>query len=48
MNTRIAWVSMIGKELLCRREPTNQEDRFAVMISAKDSTIVRHVARKIL
>ena len=32
------WVSIVGEELSCRREPTNQEDRFAVTVT-KDSIV---------
>ena len=35
------WVSVVGEEL-CRRDPTNQEDRFGVTIT-KDSSIVGHM-----
>ena len=34
-----AWVSVVGEELLCRRELTNWEDRIAVTVT-KDPTIV--------
>ena len=27
------WVSVVGEELSRRREPTNWEDRFAVMVT---------------
>ena len=26
------WVAVVGKELSCRREPINREDRFAVAL----------------
>ena len=38
------WVAVVG-ELLCTREPTNREDRFAVAVP-KDSNIVGHVPNK--
>ena len=37
---------MVGEEPSCSREPTNQEDHFAVAVM-KDSNIVGHVPRKI-
>ena len=40
------WVAVVGEELPCRREPTNQEDRSTVAV-VKDSNIVGHVPRKI-
>ena len=39
------WVSLVG-ELSCRKEPTNWENQFAVVLT-KDSTIVRYMPRKI-
>ena len=39
-------MAVVGKELSCRREPTNREDHFAIAV-VKDSNIVGHVPRKI-
>ena len=40
-------MAVVGEELSCRREPTNQEDRLAVAV-VKDSNFVDHVSRKIV
>ena len=29
------WVAVVDEELSCRREPTNQEDRFAVVVDVR-------------
>ena len=38
------WVAVAGEEPSCRREPTNREDRFAVVV-VKDPNVVGHVQR---
>ena len=40
------WDAVIGKELLCEREPDNRSDRYAVAIK-EDGIIIGHLPRKI-
>ena len=40
------WVAVVDEELSCRREPTNREDGFAVVV-VKDSNVVGHILKKI-
>ena len=40
------WNASIGEQLLCRREPDNPSDRYAVAV-IKDGTIIGHLSRKI-
>ena len=40
------WDAVIGKELLCKREPDNKSNRYAVVIK-KDGIIIGHLPRKI-
>ncbi len=40
------WTAAIGEELVCRREPTNSKDRYAVSVM-KEENIIGHVPRKI-
>ena len=46
MNTRVCG-SMIDEQFSCRREPTNWENKFAVVIS-RDTIIVGHVREIVL
>ena len=39
-------MALVGEELSCRREPTNQEDHFFVVV-VNDSNIVGHIPRKV-
>ena len=38
------WDTMIGEELLCKREPDNRSDRYAVAVK-KDGIIIGHLLR---
>ena len=40
------WTPVIGEELICRREPSNAMDPYAVSV-IKDSIVVGHLPRKI-
>ena len=40
------WTAVVDEELICRREPFNTADPFAVAV-VKNSTAVGHVPRKI-
>ena len=40
------WISSVGEELPCQREPANLHDRHAVAVM-KDGTVVGHIPRKI-
>ena len=39
------WTSTVGENLSCRREPTNENDRYAVAVM-KDYTVIGHIPRK--
>ena len=39
------WTSTVGEHLSCRREHTNENDRYAVAVM-KDDTVIGHVPRK--
>ena len=39
------WTATIGEELVCRREPTNSKDRYAVSVM-KEENIIGHVPRR--
>ncbi len=41
------WTPEIGDSLLCRREPRNAVDRYAVAVVKADGTIVGHLPKKI-
>ena len=41
------WDSAIGENLICRREPTNESDRYAVAVT-KDGTVIGHLPRKVI
>ena len=43
-NYQRIWTSELGKYLVCEREPTNVNDRYAVAI-AKDNIIIDHLPR---
>ena len=36
------WDAAIGENLTCRREPTNESDRYAVAVM-KDDTVIGHL-----
>ena len=40
------WDAAIGENLICRREPTNERDRYAVAVT-KDGTVIGHLPRKV-
>ena len=40
------WDAAIGEDLVCKREPSNEHDRYAVAIK-KDEVIIGHLPRKI-
>ena len=39
------WGAAVGEVLICRREPTNSADRYAVAV-LKEETIIGHLPRK--
>ena len=39
------WVAAVGEVLICRREPTNSADRYAIAV-LKEKTIIGHLPRK--
>ena len=39
------WAAAVGEVLICRREPTNSTDRYAVAV-LKEETIIGHLLRK--
>ena len=40
------WDAVIGEHLTCRREPTNEKDRYAVTV-LKDGNVIGHLPRKV-
>ena len=40
------WDAVIGEHLTCRREPTNESDRYAVTV-LKDGNVIGHLPRKV-
>ena len=40
------WDVAIGEDLICRREPTNERDRYAVAVT-KNGTVIGHLPRKV-
>ena len=40
------WDAAIGEDLVCKREPSNEHDRYTVAIK-KDGVIIGHLPRKI-
>ena len=43
---RTIWDAAIGEDLVCEREPSNEQDKYAVAIK-KDGVIIGHLPRKI-
>ena len=39
------WAAAVGEVVICRREPTNSADRYAVAV-LKEETIIGHLLRK--
>ena len=42
---KTVWAAAVGEVLICRREPTNSADRYAVAV-LKEETIIEHLPRK--
>ena len=42
---KTVWAAAVGEVLICRREPTNSADRYAVAV-LKEETIIGHLPRK--
>ena len=40
------WDAAIGENLICRREPINESDGYAVAVT-KDGTVIGHLPRKV-
>ena len=43
---RRVWDAVIGEHLICRRESTNESDRYAVAV-VKDGNVIGHLPRKV-
>ena len=43
---QLVWDGAFGENLICRREPTNESDRYAVAVT-KDGFVIGHLPRKV-